>query len=653
MEDGFLALDFSNAFNTLSRHHVAAMVQRDAHSLLGIFRFFYNLPSALLVRGRNGRIHEILSQEGGRQGDPLFPFFFSLGVKDLVQELSERFALQVPLTEGNGDVSSKRLIWAYLDDVCLALKPGVTMEMVMAFLEDPVVVSKYGLRVNRAKSWAMDKQDLVTTGHELLGSWIGGPNDAGSGGSEMTLNAAKKLRDIAPVLNALTMQEGMLLLRHCFHPILNYYLRTLLPDVGTEGVLEFDRVTWDIVSGWVKDDTVNPLAERIIRLPMRLRGLGLSDGRTVKPIAVSASLTQSMGFLSSRGQALTGSIMPVMQPAMEELANNLNVPVHDLMEGELWREKELQRRGCEVVREYQWAAVANSLIGQHLIRFLEGSGVLARSWLSAIPSEKAVRLSNDQVRYGLRLCLLSKFRDVRAPSNICPDCPGSVADDPCHHLVCTATRHLATNRHTSLKHITALMLSKAGCKHVLMEQPFGMTRDGVLGKSDVLATVGDTRHHYDLTVRTVDYSRRFRMPEDDEVAAEVELDKARGQVTRQDAFFFWEDHDNETPHPATVFLRKLRQMLLERTVGLDLAAADGDKRRKYGPEMIPMSFTALGCLGRGTRCLVRDVINQFGEADLARKVAWRTETHRRWSCSLLKTAQLMSSHRAGRAMLGH
>ena len=143
------------------------------------------------------------------------------------------------------------------------------------------------------------------------------------------------------------------------------------------------------------------------------------------------------------------------------------------------------------------------------------------------------------------------------------------------------------------------------------------------------------------------------MPEDDEVVTEVELDKARGQVTRQDAFFFWEDHDNETPHPATVFLRKLRQMLLERTVGLDLAAADGDKRRKYGPEMIPMSFTALGCLGRGTRCLVRDVINQFGEADLARKVAWRTETHRRWSCSLLKTAQLMSSHRAGRAMLGH
>ena len=84
---------------------------------------------------------------------------------------------------------------------------------------------------------------------------------------------------------------------------------------------------------------------------------------------------------------------------------------------------------------------------------------------------------------------------------------------------------------------------------------------------------------------------------------------------------------------------KLRQMLLE--------------WRQYGPDTIPLSFTALGCLGRGTRCLVRDVINRFGDADLARKVKWRTETHRRWSCSLVKTAHLMSSHRGGRAMSGH
>ncbi len=84
-------------------------------------------------------------------------------------------------------------------------------------------------------------------------------------------------------------------------------------------------------------------------------------------------------------------------------------------------------------RECQWGEVVDTMITQHLIRFVQGSGVLARSWLSAIPTEKSLRWSNDQVCYGLRLGLLSKFRDVRAPSNICPDCPGNVADDPCHH----------------------------------------------------------------------------------------------------------------------------------------------------------------------------------------------------------------------------
>ena len=63
----------------------------------------------------------------------------------------------------------------------------------------------------------------------------------------MTLNAAKKLRDISPVFDALTKQEGMLL-RYHIYPILNYFLRTRLPNVGTKGVTEFDRIMWDIVA---------------------------------------------------------------------------------------------------------------------------------------------------------------------------------------------------------------------------------------------------------------------------------------------------------------------------------------------------------------------------------------------------------------------
>ena len=337
-----------------------------------------------------------------------------------------------------------------------------------------------------------------------------------------------------------------------------------------------------------------------------------------------------------------------------DLAHNLNTTTHDLLEGDSWwREKHLQRRGCEIDRELAWIEIAQQLPSADCIRLLEGSGVLARSWMLVAPTERAYRLTDAQVRYGLRLALLSTFPDSRSPSGVCPDCPGAMADDALHHLTCCATRSLATTRHTSLKHITAMLLTKRGCKQVMEEQYFGMTRDGAVGRSDIVATVGDVRAHYDLTVRTATYHRRYEWPSESEVHAAIELDKARGVATQRDALFFWEDYEDEEPHPAVVYVRKVRQLLLERTVGADLASADAEKRSKYGRDMIPLSFSALGCMGRKTRALVADVMALPDKSELSETIAWRRELYGRWSCSLLKSAHLMATHRAGRSMTGY
>jgi len=81
---GFMQIDFSNAYNTISRKVLAEAVCSETPSLRGIFRFFYNTPSALLVQV-DGKMSCMLSVEGGRQGDPLMPFFFSLAIKPLVK----------------------------------------------------------------------------------------------------------------------------------------------------------------------------------------------------------------------------------------------------------------------------------------------------------------------------------------------------------------------------------------------------------------------------------------------------------------------------------------------------------------------------------------------------------------------------------------
>ena len=124
--NGMSSIDISNAFNSVSRHHLACVLGVQVPSLLGFFRWGYGVPSKLFVRDGGAAIHTILSREGGRQGDPMFPFFFSLAIRPLVDELAEKFALKVSLPDKDGTIHEKRLIWAYLDDISIALRPDVS-----------------------------------------------------------------------------------------------------------------------------------------------------------------------------------------------------------------------------------------------------------------------------------------------------------------------------------------------------------------------------------------------------------------------------------------------------------------------------------------------------------------------------------------------
>ncbi len=78
-----IQVQLSNTFNTLCRHATAKAIAEDPASrhLLGIFRFLYQTPSALLVPASDGSTATLLSQTAGRQGDPIFPFLFSLTIR--------------------------------------------------------------------------------------------------------------------------------------------------------------------------------------------------------------------------------------------------------------------------------------------------------------------------------------------------------------------------------------------------------------------------------------------------------------------------------------------------------------------------------------------------------------------------------------------
>ena len=278
---GLVQIDFENAFNTLSRHATADALRSSpaANHLLGYFRSVYQHPSALLVSAADGSVRTLLSRTGGRQGDPMYPFLFSLTLCSLIQDLSSRFAKTV---------DQMALICAYLDDITLILKDGGTLDDVLAFLQSDEVIRRYGLRVNVPKTTSSSADQLAGSGISLLGSWVGGPDGELSPGSALTVAAAAKLASRIELLEQLCLHDRICLLRACFYPSLNHLIRTLPPDVGVEGSKAFDQLIKTTTFRYANDPHLPTQATELLGLPKSLGGLGLCSQLLMKPPALSS-----------------------------------------------------------------------------------------------------------------------------------------------------------------------------------------------------------------------------------------------------------------------------------------------------------------------------------------------------------------------------
>ena len=86
-----------------------------------------------------------------------------------------------------------------------------------------------------------------------------------------------------------------------------------------------------------------------------------------------------------------------MGPSLTKFASNLGVEIDTLDNNTTWKERHAQRRGCEVDKEREWYDIITNSIGDdyNRLRFLEGSGILGRAWLDAIPYNKAETLSDQ------------------------------------------------------------------------------------------------------------------------------------------------------------------------------------------------------------------------------------------------------------------
>ena len=272
-----LKIDFSNAFNTLSRNEMLSVIQNELPELYPSISSCYSGSSFL----RFGR-YTLLSDEGPQQGDPLGPLLFCVTVMQLVKRIKSQFN-----------------IW-YMDDGTIGGEVETLVADFKMLLEEG---SKLGLAINASKCEIItDDADVVqkvkaiapairhisTASAMLLGAPIGSDQCV----DEVLEAKLQELRRLADRVSLLNAHDALFLLKNCFSiPKLSYTLRTS-PCYTHQLLAEYDAIIQSTLES-IMNVTLSGDAWEQSTLPVANGGIGVRRATDVALPAYLSSVTGS------------------------------------------------------------------------------------------------------------------------------------------------------------------------------------------------------------------------------------------------------------------------------------------------------------------------------------------------------------------------
>uniref|UniRef100_A0A0G4I9I0 Reverse transcriptase domain-containing protein n=1 Tax=Chromera velia CCMP2878 TaxID=1169474 RepID=A0A0G4I9I0_9ALVE len=274
----FLRLDAQNAFNTADRQQIMDEVYTHFPEIYTFLMFFYGSRTPTFFQKDTGETKVIFSEEGVQQGDVMGPTLFCIGLKPVLDRLSERLREQ--------HRSKSTFIGTFMDDVGLIFPSG-GLSRAWAAAEEEFRSFNLKLNLGKDKSLAFSPAWVETerypetspAGLELLKDRfkLGG---GAIGKWEYEKKYFEEVRDEAvglafKVANYRDPQEGWLLFRFCVLPKLGFLLRLMTDAIPT--------------SMWQAADDM--------LLKKCTQGLGIAENEWTLHQTVQASLPLSQGGL--------------------------------------------------------------------------------------------------------------------------------------------------------------------------------------------------------------------------------------------------------------------------------------------------------------------------------------------------------------------
>ena len=466
-------VDFSNAFNAISRAAVLAGVAKRAPGFARYALGLYRGPSEVRFRGEDGQPVVIPSSEGVRQGAPTSPALFAIALQDTLLEVAS-------------DIDAA--IVAYLDDVYIIgsvdsacavyqrLKAAAAdMGLATAAHKCAVFSLLPGLANDVAEATGIP---AAADGLTVLGTPVGEAQ-----WELLQLRAtADRAADWLSALMALQLaaHHKLVLLLRAGWSRTSYLARTSRPSASGLVLPQAHDELCASVAKLAGVPSLSGQAATQASWPIRAGGLGLiklSDLHCRAAATASVALAQEClaeGPTWLQPAPHEKEPLPIIAEAVATLSSK------NLLEAGPARSTQRVVTQAIAKSELEHAVTEATQLGQRAraAALRSASAPEAGAWLRVIPFAKHLLLSSEEVACGLRtrLCMLSPglatgslgtpTPTAEPPTTPCP-C-GQPADILGHHaLGCTAASHTLTIRHHLITTTWRQIVSRCGCSTVM------------------------------------------------------------------------------------------------------------------------------------------------------------------------------------------